>query len=142
MKQSLWKISVATTREAEEAVAELLQNCLGQPASSYTDAETGATKVSVYLSKQIQWTKCRAALLEGLEQIKRCGLKTGATKLSLQKIQRQDWAESWKRHFSPIEIGRHLLIKPSWSKRPPKKDQAVVVLDPGLSFGTGQHPTT
>ncbi len=35
-----------------------------------------------------------------------------------------------------------MLIKPSWSKRPAKKNQAVIVLDPGLSFGTGQHPTT
>ena len=35
-----------------------------------------------------------------------------------------------------------LLVRPSWSKRRPRKNQAVVVLDPGLSFGTGQHPTT
>jgi ribosomal protein L11 methyltransferase len=34
------------------------------------------------------------------------------------------------------------LIKPGWSKRRPRRNQAVVVLDPGLSFGTGQHPTT
>jgi ribosomal protein L11 methyltransferase len=57
-------------------------------------------------------------------------------------VRRQDWAESWKRHFKPIEFGAALLVKPSWSKRRPRKNQAVVVLDPGLSFGTGQHPTT
>ena len=57
-------------------------------------------------------------------------------------IRHEDWAESWKRHFKPIEIGRRLLIKPSWSRRRPKPHQQVVVLDPGLSFGTGQHPTT
>ncbi len=55
---------------------------------------------------------------------------------------REDWSESWKRHFKPIEIGSRLLIKPSWIKRRPRKNQAVVVLDPGLSFGTGNHPTT
>ena len=57
-------------------------------------------------------------------------------------MRREDWAESWKRHFKPIEIGNALLVKPSWSKKLPRKNQAVVVLDPGLSFGTGQHPTT
>ena len=57
-------------------------------------------------------------------------------------MRREDWAESWKRHFKPIEIGDALLVKPSWSKRRPRKNQAVVILDPGLSFGTGQHPTT
>jgi ribosomal protein L11 methyltransferase len=54
----------------------------------------------------------------------------------------EDWAESWKRHFKPITIGSTLLIKPSWSKRRPRRGQSVVELDPGLSFGTGQHPTT
>jgi ribosomal protein L11 methyltransferase len=54
----------------------------------------------------------------------------------------EDWAESWKRHFKPLAIGDVLLIKPSWSRRRPRPGQAVVVLDPGLSFGTGQHPTT
>ena len=41
-----------------------------------------------------------------------------------------------------MEIGKTLLVKPSWSKKRPRKNQAVVILDPGLSFGTGQHPTT
>src|SRR5262249_3273167 len=54
----------------------------------------------------------------------------------------EDWAESWKRHFRPVEIGSRLLLKPSWSRRRPRKNQVLLVLDPGLSFGTGQHPTT
>jgi ribosomal protein L11 methyltransferase len=41
-----------------------------------------------------------------------------------------------------MQIGKTLLVKPSWSKKCPAKNQAVVILDPGLSFGTGQHPTT
>jgi ribosomal protein L11 methyltransferase len=41
-----------------------------------------------------------------------------------------------------MDIGDALLIKPSWSKRKARKDQKLIVLDPGLSFGTGQHATT
>lgn len=41
-----------------------------------------------------------------------------------------------------MDIGNALLIKPSWSKRKARKEQKVIVLDPGLSFGTGQHATT
>ena len=41
-----------------------------------------------------------------------------------------------------MEIGNTLLIKPSWSKRRTRKSQKIIVLDPGLSFGTGQHATT
>jgi ribosomal protein L11 methyltransferase len=78
----------------------------------------------------------------GLERIARDGLDIGAGRISLKRIRREDWAESWKRHFKPLLIGSALLIKPSWSRRRPRKGQAVVVLDPGLSFGTGHHPTT
>jgi ribosomal protein L11 methyltransferase len=77
-----------------------------------------------------------------LRRIKNCGLETGSGKITISKVRREDWAESWKRHFKPIEIGGKLLVKPGWSKRRPLKNQAVVVLDPGLCFGTGQHPTT
>jgi ribosomal protein L11 methyltransferase len=69
-------------------------------------------------------------------------LKIGAGQIEISKVKREDWAESWKRHFHPMEIGKALLVKPSWSKKRPRKHQAVVILDPGLSFGTGQHPTT
>jgi ribosomal protein L11 methyltransferase len=41
-----------------------------------------------------------------------------------------------------MSIGQKLLVKPSWSRQRPARGQAVVILDPGLSFGTGQHPTT
>jgi ribosomal protein L11 methyltransferase len=77
-----------------------------------------------------------------LKRIARDGLDIGAGRVSLKRIRREDWAESWKRHFKPFLIGSTLLIKPSWSRRRSQRGQSVVVLDPGLSFGTGRHPTT
>jgi ribosomal protein L11 methyltransferase len=71
-----------------------------------------------------------------------CGLNIGPGEISMGKIPREDWAESWKKYFKTIEIGSALLIKPTWSKQRPARGQAAMVLDPGLSFGTGQHPTT
>lgn len=141
----LSRISVSTTAEAEEAVTELMQNHFGQAPSSYTDIETGIVTVTVYLSKspsKHRQVLDTTALKIALRDIKHCGLKIGPGKISVRRVRREDWAESWKRHFKPIEIGSALLIKPSWSKRAPKRGQAVIVLDPGLSFGTGQHPTT
>lgn len=141
----LWQVSVRTTSEAEEAVAELLGSVLGPPASSYTDAETRETVVSVYLEeKPAGWRGgvCPSALARGLRRIAASGLDLGPGRISLRRLRRADWAESWKRHFPPLEIGSALLLKPGWSRRRPRKGQAVVVLDPGLSFGTGRHPTT
>jgi ribosomal protein L11 methyltransferase len=139
----LWRISVLTIPEAEDAVAELLGSTFGQPASSYTDAETQQTAVSVYLPKRLDWSRARQGELGlGLKRVAASGLALGPGRISLQRIRRADWTESWKRHFKPVVIGAALLLKPGWSRRRPRKGQAVVVLDPGLSFGTGRHPTT
>ena len=142
-RQPLWKISVTTSPEAEDAVTEVLARAFEQPVASYTDVETRRTVVTTYFQQRPGWSwEQRAGLRAGLERIRACGLNLGPGRISLAKVRREDWAESWKRHFKPIAIGSGLLIKPSWSRLQPRKGQAVVVLDPGLSFGTGQHPTT
>jgi len=141
--KSLWRISIATTLEAEDAVAELLGTIFNCAASSYFDVEKQMSVVSVYFSEKDFWSrKIREEILAGIGRIKGYGLKIGAGKIKLAQLRREDWAESWKRHFKPINIGDLLLVKPSWSERRPKKNQAAIILDPGLSFGTGQHPTT
>jgi ribosomal protein L11 methyltransferase len=141
--ESLQQISVVTSHEAEEAVVELLGRLFGQPAAIYTNEETRVTIASVYCQKRNEWDSQRkAALRAGLQKIRASGLDLGTGTISAGRVAREDWSESWKRHFKPIAIGSRLLIKPSWIKRQPRKNQAVVVLDPGLSFGTGNHPTT
>ncbi len=138
----LCKISVSTSIEAEDAVAHLFQTLFGQPASSYVDADTRATTVSIFLPQSQDHRAIRTALSAGLKRISQCGLDPAPAKISLRKVRQLDWAESWKRHFKPITVGAKLLIKPSWSRRAARPGQSVVILDPGLSFGTGQHPTT
>src|SRR5262245_19491338 len=141
--KSVWRIAATVQAEAEEAVLDLFTRTLGQPASSYVDLETRLATISVYFEQRRRLSPIeRSELAAGLNTIPEGGLELGRSKLSLKKLPRQDWAESWKRHFQPIEIGSALLIKPSWSKQRPGKGQAGIILDPGLSFGTGQHPTT
>jgi ribosomal protein L11 methyltransferase len=137
----LWRISVATTLEAEDTVAELLETTFNRSASSHFNVEKQTSVVSVFCESKPAGI-VGEEISAGLRRIKNCGLKTGSGKIQIAKVRREDWAESWKRHFKPLEIGSALLVKPSWSKKRPRKNQAVVILDPGLSFGTGQHPTT
>jgi len=142
-QKPLWRISVATSPEAEDAVGELLASVLGCAASSYFDLEKQTSLVSVFMEHgKFSPAGARREIAAGLKRIAGFGLKIGAGKIEIARMKREDWATSWKRHFQPIEIGKTLLVKPSWSKKCPAKNQAVVILDPGLSFGTGQHPTT
>jgi ribosomal protein L11 methyltransferase len=140
-QKTLWRVSVATTLEAEDVVSEMLGTVLGTAASAYFDVEAQTSRVSVFSQKILPRT-VRQEIFSGLKRIESFGLNLGSGKITVAKVKREDWAESWKRHFHPQEIGGALLVKPSWSKKRPRKNQAVVILDPGLSFGTGQHPTT
>ena len=138
----LWCVSVTTSLDAEDAVTEMLGELFGAAAASYFNLETGVSTISVFRDEKPDAKKLSTKISTGLKRIENCGLKIGAGKIEIAKVKREDWKESWKRHFHPMEIGAALLIKPSWIKQCLKKGQAVVILDPGLSFGTGQHPTT
>jgi ribosomal protein L11 methyltransferase len=139
----LWQLSARVARvEAEEAVCELLSSRFGQTASVYSNLETGTTRVDLYLSHKPTWTReARLELTNALSAVQ--GVRsTKAIEPKLSKLQPRNWAEAWKRHFKPLIIGKRLLIRPSWSRRRPDARQLEVVLDPGMSFGTGRHPTT
>ncbi len=139
----LIEIAVTTLIEAEAEVAELVERVLRQTPVLYTDEATLVTRVSVYRRLPAGLSAAeRGALVAGLRRLRARGCTVGPTRLHTRCLPPRDWAESWKRHFRPLTVGSALLIKPSWSRRRPARGQVVVVLDPGLSFGTGQHPTT
>ncbi len=56
-------------------------------------------------------------------------------------LQDQDWERAWMDHFHPMRFGRRLWVCPHW-RTPPEPKAVNVMLDPGLAFGTGTHPTT
>ncbi len=59
----------------------------------------------------------------------------------IERIEDQDWERSWMDNFQPMRFGRRLWIVPSWHAAP-EPDAVNLLLDPGLAFGTGTHPTT
>ena len=59
-----------------------------------------------------------------------------------RELAEADWRDSWKKYFGIQRIGRNVVIAPSWIEYAGKPDETVVRIDPGMAFGTGQHPTT
>ncbi len=60
-------------------------------------------------------------------------------------VEQSDWANAWKVAFKPLRIGEHIVIRPSWvseAEFPGRPGDITLLLDPGLAFGTGLHPTT
>jgi len=59
----------------------------------------------------------------------------------VETLQDQEWTRVWMDNFHPMQFGRRVWICPSW-KTPPDEEAVNILLDPGLAFGTGTHPTT
>ncbi len=60
----------------------------------------------------------------------------------VRRLREQSWRDSWKKFFGIQRIGRALVVKPSWVRYAAKGGETVIEIDPGMAFGTGQHPTT
>jgi ribosomal protein L11 methyltransferase len=91
------------------------------------------------------WDQC---IVKGLypasvdvEQISAQLQTTIDSKLCWELLEDKDWSQEWKKYFQPRKCGDRLWICPSWSDVP-EPDDINLLLDPGLAFGTGSHPTT
>jgi ribosomal protein L11 methyltransferase len=139
---SLWRITIEVSAEAEEAIADFLARASNQGISTYLNVETRVVQVTAYSTEKPEIPELKRKLAAGLKSVADCGLDVSPGRISICRLRAQDWRESWKRHFHPLSVGSRLLVKASWHRRWAVPGQRVVVLDPGLSFGTGQHPTT
>lgn len=61
--------------------------------------------------------------------------------ISLEGLNEDDWAESWKQYYKPVPLGR-VTVVPAWEKYEAKEGEIIVRMDPGMAFGTGTHETT
>ncbi len=95
-----------------------------------------AASVSIYISEERDIDECVEFLRERLNA---CGIFCPIEKVSVDE---EDWADQWKQFYKPQHIGKHLVVLPPWESCELKEDDVVVVMDPGMAFGTGTHETT
>ncbi len=62
--------------------------------------------------------------------------------LATEIIVDPDWEEQWKKYFKPLRVTRSIVIKPTWERYQATSRDTVIDIDPGMAFGTGQHPST
>lgn len=66
----------------------------------------------------------------------------GAVDVLREDVLEEDWSEAWKQYFRATRVGERFMIVPTWDEYDPVEGDLVISLDPGQSFGTGDHPTT
>lgn len=57
-------------------------------------------------------------------------------------IKNQNWMNAWKEHFSPIPVGKKILVLPAWQEPKEGESRQIIKINPAMAFGTGTHPTT
>ena len=66
----------------------------------------------------------------------------GTLPMAVTPLAETDWEESWKDNYPPQEVGSRLVVLPYWLADSDTQGRLPVILDPGLTFGTGAHPST
>ena len=89
----------------------------------------------LYLPQEAGWQ-------ERLSLLQRSCQELGVEFSTHGQVRDEDWAENWKRFYHPLQVGKQLVVCPSWEKFDATPDQRVVILDPGSAFGTGYHWST
>ena len=108
----------------------------------------GKSRITFYLERNDEGFALLGQVRLALEDLKARRQDCGTLLLTMEDVADADWENNWKQYYHPMEIGERLLVVPQWLREDPKvlsalaEGRVALVLDPGLTFGTGSHATT
>jgi ribosomal protein L11 methyltransferase len=137
---SWWEIQVCCPLWLEDAIAWRLDEfgCRG----TASEVVSGNHQIRAYIHQaqadiaQLEWLRSQLQADANAMQA------PDPVSVQWHLIQEEDWAQTWKQYWHPQDIGDRLLIHPAWLPLPTQTKRLVLQLDPGVAFGTGNHPTT
>ncbi|AVM43272.1 50S ribosomal protein L11 methyltransferase [Victivallales bacterium CCUG 44730] len=139
MNDMLYCIKLVDDSENFDLAAEMLA-ALELESSSFEDKENKRVCHTIYAADPETAAENLALVTNAVKEWTPLGVRISA--IEPFELKKEDWAEVWKKYFDVIPVSETLVIKPSWLDVERKPGMAVVEIDPGMSFGTGQHATT
>ena len=141
------QLRINTTSEHADAIGDML-SANGSQAVTYVDAkdtpmyEPKPGEVLLWPDTQVVGLfEADADMKRILGRLAKAKVLGPDFKYKLEPLEDKDWEREWMDNFHPMQFGERLWICPSW-RDVPDPDAVNVMLDPGLAFGTGTHPTT
>lgn len=139
------KLSIEAETRLADTLSDYLIGILGAAVEFGVDENVPGTVIHGFL----QMESCSTGQLEVLEkQVEDYAREMAdifqlpVPRVRCEIVPDQDWAKNWKEHFKAFEIIPDLVISPSWEPYSISGDERVIVMDPGMAFGTGHHATT
>lgn len=107
----------------------------------------GLCRITFYLSDDPEGYHRLAQVRMALSQLKAAHPEYAPLLLTMNNLEDADWENNWKQYYKPMEIGERLLVIPEWEQENVKGQakyagKVPLILEPGLTFGTGSHATT
>lgn len=101
------------------------------------------THITLYLQDNEQGLETLSELKGVLSELKAENVSFyGSLELKIDNVKEEDWANNWKQYYKPFNVGKKLVIKPSWENVTDIGNRKILEIDPASTFGTGQHHTT
>ena len=101
----------------------------------------GLCRITFYLEDSPDGYNTLAQVRMALSRVKQEHPEYGRLLLTMENMEDADWENNWKQFYKPMEIGSRLLVVPEWEEAA-DPTRVKLVLNPGLTFGTGSHATT
>lgn len=101
--------------------------------------------IKVYLADNSQGNELFNEIKKFVENLKTeyMDVDFGRLEITTRTLNEEDWANNWKQYFKPFTVSDKIIIKPSWEEyNESTEGKLILEIDPGMSFGTGQHHTT
>lgn len=105
------------------------------------EQEKGRSRVTFYLEENEEGFAHLAEVRIALAALKEERSDCGPLLLTMENLHQSDWENNWKQYYKPMEIGERLIVIPEWEQAE-VGDRVPLILNPGLTFGTGSHATT
>jgi len=147
-----YELSTSADSEAIEAVAELFARfgynegvSIEEPFTQEQDGDnlTIDTSRPALVRTYIAGEAYDPAIVEQIRAgLFHLGRMRPVGELIVTQRSEEDWASAWKEHYKPLRASNRIVIRPPWFAFEARPDDLVLVLDPGMAFGTGMHPTT
>lgn len=106
------------------------------------EGDSRRERLRTYFPQSGKEKKVLGALHRYLRSLQKIAPGIPRPKIKTTSIPEQDWSETWKRFFKPVQVTSRFVVRPSWSKVRLKKRQIAIAITPGMAFGTGTHATT
>ena len=101
----------------------------------------GLCRITFYLSDDPEGYHRLAQVRMALSQLKAAHPEYAPLLLTMNNLEDADWENNWKQFYKPMEIGERLIVVPEWEQAN-TQGRIPLILNPGLTFGTGSHATT